>query len=64
MAPPLPLLADLDDMELHRCIQHRHVAQYMPRVGLPRQRVVVPSVDGDPAMQGAGFVGPCEGEPC
>jgi hypothetical protein len=64
MPPPVPLLADLYDMQLHRRVTHHHVADDRPTVRLARQRIVVPLVNRDPAVQRAAIVEPRGGSPC
>ena len=64
MPPAVPLLPDLDHMELQGRIRHHHVADHRPAVRLPRQGLVVPLVDSDPSMQRPRVIRPRGGPPC
>jgi hypothetical protein len=62
VSAPEALLTDVDRVEHQRRVGDHHVADHRPRVSLPRQDLVVERVTDDPAVQGAGIVGPGERE--
>jgi hypothetical protein len=56
MAATVAEPSDLDDVECHGSVQHRHVADGQPGVDGPCLRVGVPSVHRDPSMKRSGFI--------
>jgi hypothetical protein len=56
--------ANFNYVERERRVGGYYVTKDVPSMSFACEHVVIEVIDGDPAMQGAGFVGPGEGGPC
>jgi len=61
--PSVTLLSDGYNMEGEWRVERHDVAEHGPGMRLAGEDSRIVGIDGDPAVEGAGFVGPGEGGP-